>query len=146
MKLEVESAVNFIIHILRLSENKISESKLSKFKSRLKIILCERYMQRTWDPNKPDKGRFWRMITNNHIGLDPSILKAGQQCGINKAYFVESFPEILQISVNPGDVTYSINNSGIHVLYEYNENNTKAWEPKYRVDVEKRKRKFCCIV
>ena len=135
MKLEVQSVVNFVIHIIRLSQAnlgdknlKISNRKLKKFRSSLIDVLRFRYSYH-WFPNKPFKGSGYRCIRVNDR-LDPVIGHAAEKCGLSLDILTAILPRYLTIWVDPREVSYRIGDNGcIYVLYEYKINVTQPWKP-----------------
>ena len=79
MKLELLSASNFLVHLIRLGRRNVSESQLSKFRDCLIEILRRRYRDH-WFPEKPFKGSGYRCIRINGK-MDSIIGQAGEGCG-----------------------------------------------------------------
>ena len=127
MKLEIESAVNFVIHLVRLSSRKkVSEQKLKKFSVCLQNILQRRY-EFHWFPERPFKGSGFRAIRIFHC-MDPVLKQAGEQCGISPKFLTASLPLELTIWIDPQEVSYRIgSDSSIHLIYEYKEGVNKPW-------------------
>ena len=77
MRLEIQSACNFIVHLLRLKRQNICEPQLSKFNDNLIQVLQRRYRDH-WFPDKPFKGSGYRCIRFNSYAVDPMIIQAGE--------------------------------------------------------------------
>merc|ERR1711879_48380 len=120
-KLELQSASNFLVHLIRLSSrSNISESQLEKFNSSLVEVLRRRYRDH-WFPEKPFKGSGYRCIRINGR-MDPVIGQAGEACGLSPQLIHSTFPSELTMWIDPLEVSYRIGENGsICVLYEYKE-------------------------
>ncbi len=74
MKLELESASNFIVHLIRMNQkNNIDEGKLFEFGKCLINELKIRYRDH-WFPEKPQKSSGYRTI-RCYDKLDPFIIR-----------------------------------------------------------------------
>merc|ERR1711988_1233556 len=72
MKLELQSASNFLVHLVKLSSRiSVAEEKLVKFRDSLVEVLRRRYRDH-WFPEKPFKGPGYRCIRINGR-MDPVI-------------------------------------------------------------------------
>ena len=90
MKLEIQSASNFITHLIRLNHRKkVSEGKLFKFRQYLINGMRMRYRDH-WFPEKPQKGCGYRTIRCNDK-LDPLIAQAGEVCGLSEDLLKKNF-------------------------------------------------------
>ena len=128
MKLELLSASNFLVHLMRLGRRNVSESQLSKFRDCLIEILRRRYRDH-WFPEKPFKGSGYRCIRINGK-MDSIIGQAGEGCGLSSTFLHQTFPSELTMWIDPLEVSYRIGENGsICVLYEYNEGVTEPWKP-----------------
>ena len=131
MKLELQSASNFLVHLIRLSSrSNISESQLEKFNSSLVEVLRRRYRDH-WFPEKPFKGSGYRCIRINGR-MDPVIGQAGEACGLSPQLIHSTFPSELTMWIDPLEVSYRIGENGsICVLYEYKEGSAinEPWKP-----------------
>lgn len=117
MRLEIHSAANFLVHLLRLNNNRLSETQLEKFKWSLTEVLCRRYKEH-WFPEKPTRGSGYRCIRINGK-MDPVIAQAGNAVGLNSAFLHSLFPSELTMWIDPCEVSYRIGENGsICVLYE----------------------------
>ena len=131
MKLEVQSASNFLVHLVRLSKRNVSESQLGKFRDSLIEVLRRRYRDH-WFPEKPFKGSGYRCIRINGK-MDPVIGQAADNCGLSSQFLHQIFPSELTMWIDPREVSYRIGENGnICVLYEYKENVTEPWKPAFQ--------------
>ena len=128
MKLELLSASNFLVHLIRLAKRNVTESQLGKFRESLIEVLRRRYRDH-WFPEKPFKGSGYRCIRINGK-MDPVIAQAGDSCGLSAAFLHSTFPSELTMWIDPLEVSYRIGENGsICVLYEYCEGVTEPWIP-----------------
>ena len=147
MKLELLSAANFLVHLIRLARRNVGESRLQKFRDCLIEVLRRRYRDR-WFPEKPFKGSGYRCIRINGK-LDPIIGQAGKGCGLSTTFLQETFPSELTLWIDPLEVTYRMGENGsICVLYEYKEGISEPWKPsdlddKHSVLIKK---KHTCVL
>jgi len=129
MQLELLSASNFLVHLVRLARRGVSELQLSRFHDCLIDVLRRRYRDH-WFPEKPFKGSGYRCIRINGK-FDPLIGEAGVACGLSTKFLHDIFPSELTLWVDPKEVSYRIGENGsICVLYEATkENNGEPWRP-----------------
>jgi protein Tob/BTG len=130
MKLELQSASNFLVHLVKLSSRiSVPEEKLVKFRDSLVEVLRRRYRDH-WFPEKPFKGSGYRCIRINGR-MDPVIAQAGEACGIEPSVIHATFPSELTMWIDPLEVSYRIGENGsICVLYEYKEAGPhEPWRP-----------------
>lgn len=130
MKLELQSASNFLVHLVRLSSrSSIVEDKLAKFRDSLVEVLRRRYRDH-WFPEKPFKGSGYRCIRINGR-MDPVIAQAGEACGLEPQVIHNTFPSELTMWIDPLEVSYRIGENGsICVLYEFKEDGpNEPWRP-----------------
>lgn len=128
MKLELLSASNFLVHLIRLAKCNVGETQLQKFRDSLIEFLKRRYRDH-WFPQKPLKGSGYRCIRINGK-MDPVIGQAGEACGLTSAFLCSILPSELIIWIDPLEVTYRIGESGsVCVLYEHSEGVTDPWIP-----------------
>ena len=130
MKVELKSASNFLVHLIRLSSRSaISDSLLEKFRLSLEEVLRRRYRDH-WFPEKPFKGSGYRCIRINGR-MDPVIAQAGEACGLSPQLIHNTFPSELTMWIDPLEVSYRIGENGsICVLYEYKEGGcNEPWRP-----------------
>jgi len=128
MKLELLSASNFLVHLIRLGRRNVGESQLNKFRDCLIEVLRRRYRDH-WFPEKPFKGSGYRCIRINGK-MDPIIGQAGEGCGLSSTFLHQTFPSELTMWIDPLEVSYRIGENGsICVLYEYKEGISEPWKP-----------------
>ncbi|KAK3909463.1 Protein BTG2 [Frankliniella fusca] len=117
MRLEIHSAVNFLVQLLRLHHNGLSESQLEMFKGSLSELLSHRYRYH-WFPDRPHRGSAYRCLRING-SMDPVIAEAGDAVGLPGSYLHRLFPSELTMWIDPAEVSYRIGENGsICVLYE----------------------------
>lgn len=127
MKLEVQSASNFLVHLVRLSKQNVSENKLKKFRNSLINVFRYRF-QNYWFPERPFKGSGYRSIRINNK-MDPTIAQAANNCNLSSEFLHNIFPE-LTMWIDPKEVSYRLGyDNYICILYEYNEKCNKPWMP-----------------
>jgi len=131
MKLELQSASNFLVHLVRLSSrnSSIPENQLVSFQGSLMEVLRRRYRDH-WFPEKPFKGSGYRCIRINGR-MDPVIAQAGENCGLDPQVIHNTFPSELTMWIDPLEVSYRIGENGsICVLYEFKEDGPNdPWRP-----------------
>lgn len=128
MKLELLSASNFLVHLVRLSRRNVSEFQLSKLNDCLVEVLRRRYMGH-WFPQKPFKGSGYRCIRINGK-MDPLVHQAAVAAGMSPQFLHSIFPSELTLWVDPLEVSYRIGENGsICVLYEHADGVTEPWRP-----------------
>jgi len=118
MRIEIHSAVNFLVQLLRLQHhNGLSEAQLELFKGSLSELLSHRYRYH-WFPDRPHRGSAYRCLRING-SMDPVIAEAGDAVGLPGAYLHRLFPSELTMWIDPAEVSYRIGENGsICVLYE----------------------------
>jgi protein Tob/BTG len=138
MKHELQSAANFIAHLLRLNKKKISEPQLIRFRDSL--IECFRLRYRDhWYPEKPEKGSGYRTIRINPK-IDPLILQAGKMSKLKEKTLLERLPNSLTIWIDPQEVCYRFGEDApICVLY--NKSDTEPWKHNTLINKEYQKNK-----
>lgn len=130
MHLELQSASNFLVHLIRLSRAKINDAQLDRFHDALVEVLMRRYRDH-WFPMKPFKGSGYRCIRINGK-IDPVIAQAGASCGLPADTIRHSFPSELTMWIDPKEVSYRIGENGsICVLYEHKDadQQQQPWKP-----------------
>lgn len=128
MKLELQSASNFLVHLIRLARQNVGEAQLAKFRDCLIDVFRRRYRDH-WFPEKPFKGSGYRCIRINGK-MDPMIGQAGEACGLSSTFLHRIFPSELTMWIDPLEVSYRIGENGsICVLYEHKEGVTEPWRP-----------------
>lgn len=117
MRIEVKSAANFLVDLLKLNSSGLTEEQLEKFKENVCQILMRHYADH-WFPDRPFKGSGYRCIRING-NLDPLIARAGFMMGLASCFLRSLFPSELTMWVDPAEVAYRIGENGsICVLYE----------------------------
>lgn len=126
MLLEIQSASNFLAHLVKLGRTNLSESQLELFQKSILDVLRQRYKYH-WFPEKPHKGSGYRCIRINGK-LDPVVEQAADQSGVSSTLIKTTFPPELTIWIDPAEVSYRIGENGsICVLFDtsYKE----PWKP-----------------
>lgn len=120
MRLEIVSAADFLVHLLRLQAGQLSERQLEMFKSSLTEVLRHRYRDH-WFPDRPNRGSGYRCIRINGK-MDPVIAQAGANVGLLPTVLHSLFPSELTMWIDPSEVSYRIGENGsICVLFERTE-------------------------
>jgi len=138
MKLELQSAANFLVHLIRLGRRNpaVNEQQLEKFRAAVVEVLRRRYRDH-WFPEKPFKGSGYRCIRINGK-MDPVIAQAAETCGLAANLIHSTFPSELTMWIDPLEVSYRIGENGsICVLYEHKgskkeestDSTPEAWRP-----------------
>lgn len=120
MKLELESAAFFLVHILQSSRHLLYKSELKKFYHSFKNIM-QKKIRNLWFPENPLKGSNFRCIRINDK-IDPVIEESCKASCIPTSLFRMVFPLGLILWINPKEVSYRIGENGkICVIYKENE-------------------------
>jgi len=122
MKVEVHSAADFLMNLLRVRQqsSSLSETQLHSFRGSLIIVLLEKYNNH-WYENNPRKGSAFRCIRINGETAEPLIEKAATNCGLNVINIRRQLPAELTLWIDPSTVCYRIGENGsISVLYDGN--------------------------
>jgi len=130
MKLELHSASNFLVHLVRLSSrSSINDAHLEKFRLSLVEVLRRRYRDH-WFPERPFKGSGYRCIRINGR-MDPVIAQAAEVASLDSTQIHATFPSELTMWIDPLEVSYRIGENGsICVLYEFKEGSlNEPWRP-----------------
>lgn len=120
MKVEVNSAADFMMNLLRVRQqvSTLSETQLHSFRGSLIIVLLEKYNNH-WYENNPRKGSAFRCIRINGETSEPLIEKAASNCGLNAFSIRRQLPAELTLWIDPYTVCYRIGENGsISVLYD----------------------------
>ena len=122
MRLEVHSAADFLMNLLRVkSSSPLSETQLQHFKGSLEEVLIRKFRSH-WYPEVPTKGSGFRCIRINGK-MDPIIEKAGVAVGLNSIVLRKMLPQELTMWIDPEEVSYRIGENGsICVLYDQAQN------------------------
>ena len=131
MKVEVKSAANFLIHMIKLSNNAMSARKLKKLRHVLIKDLQKRF-EYNWFPNQPYKLSEFRCIRIKATKLDPMITHAAIKCSLNPSTILSLLPKTLSIWIDPQEVTYRFDDDSdtIHTLYTAQTNGNVPWISK----------------
>lgn len=118
MRLEISSAAQFLVDLVRLNNSKtLNGEQLERFRSHVTDILLRHYTNH-WFPDKPCKGSGYRCIRINGK-MDPLIARAGFMMGLAVSFLRSLFPTELTMWVDPREVSYRIGENGsICILYE----------------------------
>lgn len=139
MKLELQSAANFLVHLIKLGKGNVNENQLEKFKLALVEVLRRRYCDH-WFPEKPFKGTGYRCIRINNK-MDPVIAQGSESCGLSAALVHSTFPSELTMWIDPLEVTYRIGENGsICILYEYKKGLNEPWKANISNNTTKSKK------
>ena len=118
MLLELQSASNFLVHLIRLSHRvNISEVLLQKFKQSLVEVLKRRYRDH-WFIEKPFKGSGYRCIRINGK-MDPVICQAGDACGLSSTLIHSTFPSELTMWIDPLEVRKKVEKGQLWPLQKH---------------------------
>ena len=139
MKHEIQSAANFICHLLRLNKKPIGELQLKRFRDSLYDHLLRRYRDH-WFPENPIKGSGYRTVRCVDLKIDPLIIQAGKICKLSKEFLQKTLPNALTLWVNPREVTYRFGENGC-ICILYNNNNTEPWTHITLIDKTCQKKK-----
>jgi hypothetical protein len=139
MKQELESAANFIVHLLRLNKNcHISEVQLIKFRNCL-IDTLRRRCRDHWFPDAPEKGSCYRSLRFYEIKSESCLTQACDTAKLKKKFLQEMLPNELMIWINPLEVLYRIGEDGcICILYDHT--NTEPWNHKGLINKSDKKK------
>jgi len=119
MKLEVHSAADFLMNLLRVKQGNSlpDDNQLRSFKGSLESLLVLRYRSH-WYPDVPIKGSGYRCIRINGK-MDPLIEQAGVASGLPPRTLRKMLPQELTLWIDPEEVAYRIGENGsICVLYD----------------------------
>lgn len=119
MRLEVHSAADFLMNLLRVKQakNSLPENQLQHFKGSLQSLLVLRFRSH-WYPDVPTKGSGYRCIRINGK-MDPIVEQAGVAVGLLPRTLRKMLPSELTLWIDPEEVSYRIGENGsICVLYD----------------------------
>ncbi|XP_043485161.1 protein BTG2-like [Leptopilina heterotoma] len=117
MRLEIVSAADFLVDLLRMQTGQVTERQLELFKTSLTEVLKRRYRDH-WFPDRPNRGSGYRCIRINGK-MDPVIAQAGANVGLVPTVLHSLFPTEFTMWIDPAEVSYRIGENGsICVLYE----------------------------
>jgi protein Tob/BTG len=126
MKQELQSAANFIVHLLRINKKcYICEAQLKKYQKCLIDTLYRRFRDH-WFPEKPDKGSSYRII--QFFKIESWLSQAGEACKLKSEFLQEILPNNFMMWINPLEVLYRFGENGrIYILYDHN--SMEPWIP-----------------
>lgn len=118
MKIEVNSAADFLISLLRVRKKvALTENQLQSFHGNLAEALTQHY-QRHWYPELPTRGSGYRCIRINGK-MDPIVEQAGVASGLNGRTLRKMLPQELTMWIDPDEVSYRIGENGsVCILYD----------------------------
>lgn len=119
MKVEVDSAADFLMNLLRVRQKgpSLPDTQIRSFRGSLAEALMEKYAPH-WYPEYPMKGSGYRCIRINGK-LDPLVEKAGVAAGLNLRNLRKMLPHELTMWIDPDEVCYRIGENGsVCVLYD----------------------------
>lgn len=103
MKIEVNSAAEFLMNLLRVRQKiAVTDSQLESFRGQLADQLTQRY-QRHWYPEMPHKGSGYRCIRINGK-MDPLVEQAGVAAGLPTRTLRKLLPPELTLWIDPDEV------------------------------------------
>jgi len=130
MNIEVLSATNFIVNLLRVGREEIGEDELGILRKSLMEVIRGR-INKHWHPAKPLRGSGYRCIRINGR-LDPVIEKAGRMSGVGQEVLKQGLPGELTVWMDPGEVGYRFgeNHGSYCVLWKKGEGaDGEPWTP-----------------
>lgn len=112
MRIEVESAANFVTDFLRKQKiYKLTLTQINLFHDALILMLQLRYNE-NWDVNYPNLGGYDRIILSD--GED--IIYAARVARIPECALRRMIPDDMKISVNPGKVTCKLSTEPLQIV------------------------------
>jgi hypothetical protein len=118
MRLEIESAVNFLINVIRFSNLGISESQLLLLNKLLQTNLYSKF-ENKWDKSNYKNFQSDRVIKIK-TSIDNKIKKAFLDAIIPSNVILNIFFEGIKIYINPGEVIYKVGSDiKFHTLFHY---------------------------
>ena len=127
MKLEIDSACNFIIFLIKLECPFLSEAKHQKLWNNLNKIMIRKYKNH-WFTDKPNKSSAFRCLRCYDTYLDCIIQEACQLSKISEKIIHKYLPTELILWIDPGEVYYRVGNGYMYVLYPNKDK--KTWNFK----------------
>lgn len=119
MKVEVHSAADFLMNLLRVKQahSSLPEHQLQHFNRSLQSLLVLRFRSH-WYPDLPARGSGYRCIRINGK-MDPVVEQAGAAVGLQPPTLRRMLPTELTLWIDPEEVAYRIGENGsICVLYD----------------------------
>jgi len=122
--MEIESATNFVCHLLTL---RIKDKKvISLFKEHLLQLLNTRFLNR-WLDDTPLKYTEYRTILITDQYVDWKISHVALKCGLSINFVYYALPN-LTLFIDPGDCCYRIGDCGCLQLLS---DGTTCWQPSH---------------
>lgn len=109
MRAEVESAAGFLSSLLKARSG--DDQKAQEFREKLEQAMFDHYVSH-WHIATPHKGSGYRCIRIHNKVIDPVLLKAGYQCGLNRSQLGNYLPHEITLWVDPSEVAYRIGEEG----------------------------------
>lgn len=114
MQVEVSVALNFVISYLY---NKLPRRRVDMFGEQLEKGLKQKFKGH-WYPDKPAKGSGFRCVRVNGEKVDPVIVAAAFESGLDIDEIKGYLPEELTLWIDPNEVSYRIGEKGqIKILF-----------------------------
>lgn len=133
MKIEVNSAAEFLMNLLRVRQKiAVTDSQLESFRGQLADQLTQRY-QRHWYPEMPHKGSGYRCIRINGK-MDPLVEQAGVAAGLPTRTLRKLLPPELTLWIDPDEVC--------NYIFLTKKKNVEPWSAKLYTKNYDRIRKF----
>ena len=133
MILEIESAVNYLEDLIRMSKQNVSEYTLNKFNKNLLKELKLQFSDH-WSPSHPYLGTGARCIRINKK-IDPRIVMVCKSIGLSFEDIYLLFPKDFIMWIDPQMVSCRHSNGPTCILYD---NDSIPWQSS------KKQRKNCC--
>ena len=127
MHLELESAANFLIHLIKLARCRISELQLQVFKTTLIKLLYRKYAD-YWVLDRPEKHSRFRRL-RFYDSVDPIILMAGEMANFYKVDLRKLFPSEMDLYIDPNEVSFQFGFGTVNILYDGN--GKQPWAPQF---------------
>ncbi|UXI14714.1 Mitochondrial Rho GTPase 1 [Sarcoptes scabiei] len=123
MHIEVQIAINFLVSFLY---NKLPRRRVNQFAEELERIVTLKFNGH-WYPSEPYKGSAFRCIHCNPQ-LDSSLFReAVKNSGLNLKDVQENLPNELSIWIDPGEVSYRINEKSPVIVLFSSKHNTNQF-------------------
>ena len=127
MDVEISYAVDFLMSFFG---DLVTVEKSEELTYRLTDILLSKYSEH-WYPEQPSKGNAYRCINVMEGHLDPTLVKALQQCQLPTDCNSWYFPENLSLWVDPNEVSYRYGDRGpVQLLYPVDGQCPATYDPK----------------
>ena len=123
MTLEIQSAVNYLEDLIRMSKQTVSEYTLTEFNKRLLKVL-KLHFSNHWNPTYPYLGTGVRCIRINKR-IDPRIVMVCESIGLSSEDMYLLFPKDFVMWIDPGKVSCIHSNGVMCILYD---NDLVPWQ------------------